>query len=142
MATTPNHLIQRGGTWHFFRRVPKHMAALDSRRFVKKAIKIKVALDPDGLLAGKRADILNTNLERDWHDMTLGRYDAARSHLRDAARRANQLGFAYHTAPEVTRADIVEILNRFDTLRTVGNVKNPVDRIAMLGGDQIGRAHV
>jgi integrase len=127
-------LLKKDGWWHFFRRVPKHMAEFDARRFVKKATKIRVAHDPNGRLAAKRAHDFNNHLERDWTDMIAGRNNSARSHLRDAAKRAVQLGIGYHSASEIAASQLDEILMRIDLLGTRANIDNRIDQTAVLGG--------
>jgi integrase len=116
------------------------MAEFDARRFVKKATKIKVADDPKALKATKAAIILNDGLEADWRDMIAGRNDETRSHLCEAAKRAMQFGFSYHTANEVAERQLDEILKRIDQFGNGANIDDKTDRTALLGGT--GRAIV
>ncbi|WP_338830230.1 tyrosine-type recombinase/integrase [Bradyrhizobium sp. 27S5] len=134
------HLLANDGWWHFYRRVPKRMAELDKRHAVKKATKIRVADDPKALKATKAVIILNDGLEADWRDMIAGRNDAARSHLREAAKRAQQFGFGYHTASEIAERQLDEILKRIDQFGNGASIDEKVDRIALVGGT--GRATV
>ena len=53
---TTTHLIVKDGIWHYFRRVPKHVADLDTRRFAKVTTKVRTADDPSGKKAARIAD--------------------------------------------------------------------------------------
>ena len=130
------NLIVQGGWWHYFRRVPKHVADLDTRRFVKIATRVRYVDDPTaGKRAAKIADRLNEATEVYWAELLAGRHNEARQQLTLATKRAVQLGFTYQSAIEVAGLPAIEaILTRIEALGTGrADVDNKIDRIAILG---------
>jgi hypothetical protein len=84
----PDFLTRRNGTWHFVRRVPVELAALDPRGVIRHSTKVRVAADRTGRRAARVAEKLNSELESYWHglvgdrsDDTTRGYDDARSRL-------------------------------------------------------------
>jgi integrase len=133
---TKNRLIIQDGWWHYFRRVPKHVADLDKRRFVKIATKVRVADDPTGSKRAARiADRLDEATQSYWAELLAGRHNEARQQLTLTTKRAVQLGFTYQSAVEVAGLPAIEaILTRIEALGTGRADKtSKVDRIGTLG---------
>lgn len=134
--TSTIHLIDQGGWWHYFRRVPKHVADLDKRKFVKMATKVRVADDPTGAKRAARiADRLDEATQTYWAELVAGRHNEARQQLTLATKRAQQLGFTYQSAVEVAGLPAIEaILSRIEALGTGrADEASKIDRIATLG---------
>ena len=53
-AISRDYLIQRGGLWHYHRRVPTECQHVDRRSHVKVSTKVKVANDRTGTKAGEQ----------------------------------------------------------------------------------------
>jgi hypothetical protein len=130
------YLIEQNGWWHYRRRVPLHMAELDTahKRFVKAATKIKVENDPNGVAAAKAVVIINNETETYWRDLVAGRNADARRRYRLGVKRAQQLGFAYATHQEVANDPRIDVLlHRVETLIKIG-IDDPINQDALLGG--------
>jgi hypothetical protein len=130
-----DHMINQGGWWHYFRRVPRHVADLDKRRFVKVATKVRVADDPDGKRAARVVHRLDDATQAYWGALIAGRSSEARQQLTLATRRAIQLGFTYQSAADVAGLATIEaILARVEALGSSrANMDDKVDVIATLG---------
>lgn len=135
MAETNPYLINRDNWWHYSRRVPKHVADLDTRGCVRIATKVRVLDDPSGKRASKIADRLDAATEAYWGALVAGRGSEARTQLVLATKRALQLGMTFiQTATEVATLSAVEaILARVETLSSRANPDDKVDVIAALG---------
>jgi integrase len=137
MAKHPKHHLYASGTyWQYRRRVPRHLAEFDKRSFVKESTKVRVAHDPKGTHALKVALRIDHEIERYWSDLVQGRVSDARKNLKAAVKRAQLLGFVYHSHNEVRQLPLEERLERTDVLadkQDKGNLDD-IDVTALLGG--------
>jgi integrase len=121
------HLKSVSGVWHYFRRVPKQFADVDSRRFVEKSCETR----DDRLAAQKAARFAQADDQR-WHDLALaalaekeaereaGAVAAERVYQR-AVRLARLHGFAYRTAEQIAaEASPSELRRRIDKVSGAG----------------------
>jgi len=86
------YLMQRGGMWHYRRRVPGDFAHLDPRPFITQSTKIKVRHDPRGVKAALIAERINVETERYLAGVLQGDHAAAKARYDDAVRRVRALG--------------------------------------------------
>jgi hypothetical protein len=133
--SSTNHMIQRAGWWHYFRRVPKHVADLDKRTFVKIATKVRVADDPTGKRAARIVHRFDDATQAYWGGLIAGRGNEARLELALATKRAVQLGFMYQPAADVHATPSLEaVLQRIEALGSSrANMDDKVTMVATLG---------
>ncbi len=128
MGYNRHHLVLRGTTWHFYRRVPKSVAHLDSRPHVKRSLGTdseKVAI--------RRAEIVNQALEDYWSNLARAGYGTAKEKYEAAIRVALSLGYEYRPAEELAGGPIADILDRLDAIEANG-APNGTVVAALLGG--------
>jgi integrase len=113
-----DYLTRRGGTWFFYRRVPREYAAFDRRKFVFETTKIKVADDRRGVRAAGVADRINTSLVEYWEGLAAGETTAAKARYDDACRRARAMGYRYREATELA-TDQTDLLSRITELEKI-----------------------
>jgi integrase len=137
------HLRNRGGNWHYYRRVPVRFAAFDDRETVR------ISLGTQSLeIARLRRDQLATADEAYWAAMSLSASPdgsrgsnakpVARARYEHAKAAALAAGFRYTPVGElVSRQDVEDVVKRLLTLddrgRSHGELK-PFTVDALLGG--------
>ena len=129
-------LTRRQGYWHFQRRVPGELDALDRRGIVRTSTKVRVADDPRGVRAGAVAQRMNGELEAYWRGLIDGRAAEAQRRYDEARKRARLHGFDY--APVATLAgerELGEVLERFERLLAQRPSESEVDVAGVLGGE-------
>ncbi|KAB1113596.1 tyrosine-type recombinase/integrase [Neorhizobium galegae] len=125
------YLKQRGGNWHYVRRVPEHVAFLDPRKLIQTSLKTR-SLD----VAKLRRDSNELADDLYWQSLAAGETPAAATKAYEAARaRARVLGFEYKSAGELAAiAPVEELLRRLavsvrasdnDVRAVVGGVDEP-----------------
>ncbi|BCP53743.1 integrase [Kaistia sp. 32K] len=109
------HLVKReGGIWHYWRRVPKRFADVDSRVFVK------ISLETRELAKAERAKVVvEQELEIFWHSLKRGGGDNARERYFAALERARLEGFEYRPAAELVQ-DVQSVIARLERLEAMG----------------------
>ena len=111
------HLAPRAGIWHYQRRVPRHLAHLDPRKFVRQSTGIRLAADPDGSgRAAERAAQINVEVEQVWSDLLAGRNPEDRRRAVRGIEQAKALGIPYRSANDVAVIDLPNILQRTEIL--------------------------
>lgn len=131
-----DYLTQRGGMWHFVRRVPNDYAHLDRRGIVRISLKIRVDDDPKGKRARRAADTMNGELEAYWRGLVDGRAAEARTRYEAARTRARALGLSYMPAADLASfATTDDLLARFDLLAQGRRADEPTEVAAILGGE-------
>ncbi|TIW26558.1 MAG: integrase [Mesorhizobium sp.] len=133
------YLFKRNGNWHYVRRVPKEMAALDKRVFVRHSTKIKILDDPQGVGAGRAAAAFNREVESYWKGLREGKAAEAQNRYAAARSRVRQIGFDYATVEELAaKRSTAEILTRLEHLIAgKANIESPTDVAAVLGGEEM-----
>lgn len=116
MARQPTYLKIRNGTWFYQRRVPRGMAQLDTRTFVRESTGIKVATDKKGRRAAGVVKGLNRASEEYWKALVDGKKDEAEQVYKASRLRAHALGFDYAPVRELAQRPIEEILLRLELL--------------------------
>lgn len=128
------YLRQRGGIWHYRRRVPQDLADLDPRGEIRLTTGSR-----DHATALVIAAKINGELEAHWRllaeaaergqsiDQVAPRFEAA-------VRTARRLGLTYRPAAELAQAPIGELLSRIELLEQRGATKSAPLVAAVLGG--------
>lgn len=131
-----DYLTKRDGFWHFVRRVPKALVALDKRGIVKQSTDIRVVDDPLKERSREISRKINLQLEAYWRGMLDGK-SAEAQRLYDAARaRARSLGFDFASAEEITDSrHVSDIMSRLEALLTKSDSQSKKDRAAAFGGE-------
>lgn len=122
-------LTQRGGVWHFVRRVPHAYSLVDKRGIVRQSTRIKVRDDRLGRQAARVADTYNRDLERAWRARSPGHgavYD-------DVRHRARDLGFEFVDNEELLRQPLEKLLLRLEALVERNLLEDAGARSAILG---------
>lgn len=102
------YLIERNGYYYYFRRVPKHLAHLDTRTHVKISLKTR-----DKAVARKRALTHNEAIEDYWRQLIVEPVSPGDDRYRAAVRLARLHGFAYRDIRDVARSsDIGAVVDR------------------------------
>lgn len=117
-AMNKRHLTKRDGIWHYARRVPASVMALDGRGVVRITTKIRVADDPRGIKASRVSERINGEIEAYWVGLIEGRASEAKARYDAARTRARSFGFDYLTAEKVADLPLMERLQRLDTAIT------------------------
>ena len=132
-SSTKLYLVQVADTWHYRRRVPKKVAALDGRKFVKQSTE-----QTDHIQAAVVARAINASTEKYWDELLDGSKPSAAENAHAAAvRRARGLGFDYREAAGLADGPLREILDRVTALQQTGHADNPAMLNAVLGGEDV-----
>jgi integrase len=142
------YLKQRGTSWHYVRRVPKHFALVDSRGIIQVSLKTR-SLE----VAKLRRDLLENADDLHWHGLSNGDDCEAEARRYKAAQaRAKVFGFEYKTAAAIAVSPIEERLARIEAVKglssrdvegALGSVSEPkitVRKAMELFCDDIGAA--
>lgn len=104
--------IRRGKWYHYMRRVPKHLARYDKRKYIRIALKTT-----DSREAVKQASIYDDFIERYWRGLIKkGSSDSDLSEYRKAVALAQAHGFAYKDMSEITAGPLDELLMRTEAV--------------------------
>lgn len=128
MRYTRDHLQIRGGVWHYYRRVPKDVAHLDPRRFVRKSLKTD-----SETVARRRAEIVNEATERYWAELLRHTDGSALDRYNAAVQLAQSLGFPYFPAKDLAVGDLDALLARVEAVERRGSPPEAVVD-GLLGG--------
>ena len=107
-------LKQRKGNWHYKRKVPAHIAAVDPRApWVRMSLKTR-----DLALARLKRNELEDADTAYWNMLALGKDGSeARQLYLQAVKRAEARGFTYRTADAFASSETIEeIVRRFETI--------------------------
>jgi integrase len=119
------HVLNRNGNYYFNRRVPKELKSIDSRRFVRIALRTDSRKE-----AIRLATMQNEALENYWLGMMSGNTD--RILYEKAVLTALKLGFSYKSNTQLATGSLEELVNR---LKNVGLRSTTPDKVsALLGG--------
>lgn len=127
------YLTQRGAVWHYRRRVPAELAALDPRGEIW--ISTRKRDEADAIVVAKR---LSAELEAFWDALTAGTSKAdepgARHEFNRAVRLARVMGVPYRPAQDLAAGDLGDLVHRLDLLerRHLNGARPAV--LAVLGG--------
>jgi hypothetical protein len=89
----PDYLTIRKGYWHFVRRVPEELAALDRRGIVKHSTRVAVKDDRRGIKASQIAKQMTRALKAYWRGLLDGKVEEATKHYNAFLSRARIFGF-------------------------------------------------
>lgn len=126
-ALDPSRYLKlRGGWWHYYRRVPTHVAALDERRWVQVALKTRSAD-----VAKLRRDAIERADDLYWQSLIAGETLEGTHASYEAARaRARVLGFEYRSIADLAEnSSIEELIRRIEAI----SGSKPRDVDAVLG---------
>lgn len=132
------HLQKRNGNYFYKRRVPKEIAAFDSR-----GEHIRISLKTDDIaIARTKRDIYETADNEYWASLIMG-FDGDKAKLQYSAavKRAEAMGFSYRPASQLALEPIEALAGRFEALlspRTektaiaavLGNVAQPLATVS------------
>lgn len=110
-----DYLIKRNDHYYYFRRVPRHVAAFDPRRYIKISLKTK-----DKAIARKRALIHNETVEKFWREIATTPHPSTEQErlYRTAVHTARIHGFAYRDISEIAaNSDLGELVDRMLALK-------------------------
>ena len=109
-------LTHRGAMWHFVRRVPTPLAALDPRGIVRLSTHVRIAEDRSGRYAARIAKKLNDELEAFWRSLGHNGTAASAEAYEAARRRARTLGFDYLESAQLLALPLERCLDRLEAL--------------------------
>ena len=101
---TIEHMHKRRGFWYYIRRVPRAALPLEGRPVVAKSTGIRIADDPRGVVAGKRARALDTAHAEKWGDLLAGRDPGRHQAYRRNLEIVGRFGFPYLVRESVAAA--------------------------------------
>jgi hypothetical protein len=109
--TALDRIAKRGGVYYYVRRVPRHLAALDTR------VIVRISLHTGDLGAARLAAIgAERELETLWGSLAGQEGVDAWTRYQAAMERARLEGFAYRAAPDLAQGRIVDLLGRLEAL--------------------------
>ncbi|WP_309385669.1 tyrosine-type recombinase/integrase [Cerasicoccus frondis] len=127
--------VRRGDWYHYFRRVPKHVATYDDRTHVRIALKTKSVKE-----ATRIAAVYDAFVERYWGDLIRsGQPDARGDRFKRAVALAKANGFAYKNMADLVDGPLDDLIarlevadgNRSEVVRAVlGNEKASTIRLS------------
>jgi hypothetical protein len=137
-ADGTKYLKERGGWWHYQRRVPARFAAVDERGLIQIALRtqsLEVAMMRRDALAEADAALWNARaLEFAGGDNQRSAWKAADHRHRAAVSRALSQGFVYRPVEEIAALpDIEEIVARLKAT-DLGKAPTEAKAEALLGG--------
>ncbi len=100
------YIKKRGTNYHYVRRVPKDIRALDDREFIQISLKTDSAS-----LAQHRATILNQHINAYWESLIINPTNKE-ERFKQAIHQARLYGFGYITAKEIAHEPIEKIVER------------------------------
>lgn len=132
------YLKERGGWWHYVRRVPKRFAAIDDRGWIQIALRtqsFEVAVMRRDALAEADVALWNARaLELSGGDPARHAWKIADQRYQAAVSRAMAMGFVYRPVDELaTLPNIEEIVERLQAADK-GNAPTEAKTEALLGG--------
>lgn len=133
MADELRFLTERGGVWHFLRRVPAEYVHLDKRGNVKLSTKISVAADRKGVKARQVAARMNETLEAYWRGLADNKTVEAKQSYLDSVKLARSLGLEYQSPSIWAKASIEEVLARIERVVDQGLMHSAPLRRAAFG---------
>lgn len=122
-------VIQRGGTWHLRRRVPKRFEAVEPRR----DLWVSLHTDSRGAAVAKAASVWN-ELIVGWEARLAGNDPDAAVRLKAARSLAAIKGHAYLGAAAVAELPLEDILSRIEAAAPANVDPDPALASALLGG--------
>ncbi|TVQ83639.1 MAG: hypothetical protein EA357_05270, partial [Micavibrio sp.] len=109
-----DYLIERSGWFYYFRRVPKHISAYDTRKHIKISLKTK-----DKTTARRRAMIQNDTIEKFWRDLMAAGGGRKDDLYHKAVQAARTNGFIYRDISELSEnAGLEELVERLLALKS------------------------
>lgn len=122
------NLLKRGSHFYFLRRVPLQFRKYDSRERIRIALKTN-----DPVIAHRRAQVLNTAIEKYWQSLIAQKKSHATSNWEDAIGYVKAYGYSYKSIDElVNKESTEEILNRLSVLENSQAHKNKVEALVGL----------
>lgn len=100
------YVKKRGAHFHFVRRVPKDIRAVDDREYIQLSLKTD---SPS--LAQQRATILNQHINTYWESLIIDPSNKE-ERFKQAVHLARLHGFGYKTASEIAHSPVQEIVER------------------------------
>ena len=124
------HLIKRGKTYYYDRRIPKALSAFDSRE------KIRISLHTDSEKeAEERSLNLNNEIETYWKSLVTRGVKHTDKAFHPILETAKLLGFTYKPSHELAQESMAELLNR---LKMAGQVQEDSALVEVkLGGANV-----
>ncbi|MDB5582784.1 MAG: integrase [Bradyrhizobium sp.] len=109
------YLKQRGSSWHYVRRVPKHFSLIDSRGIIQISLKTR-SIE----VARLRRDLLENADDMLWHGLSRGDDGEAEARRYKVAQaRAKAFGFEYKTAAAIAaHSPFEEVLARIEVVKS------------------------
>jgi len=123
-----DYLTKRNEIYYYMRRVPEHVAHIDTRKFVRATLKTKDRRD-----ALRKAVIHNDFFEEYWRSLLINEAttDQTAEYLL-AVKRAKLHSFAYRSIAEIAESPIERIAQRVNTAYEA--IEEPETVQALLGG--------
>lgn len=120
-------LKERGGRWHYVRRVPAHSALVDDRKLIQIALKTQ-SLE----VAKLRRDAQEKADDLYWQSLAAGEPMERAAAVYEAAKaRLRVLGFEYRAAADIAdRAPLDEIMRRLELASVSSSTR---DQAAIMG---------
>lgn len=106
------HITNRDGTWHYKRRVPRHVQHLDKRGMIRESLHTD-----DEAVALAKAREIDRNLALAWDAMEDGAQKQADDLVTAAKRICRSQGFGYRTAEELGQGPVVEVVRRVEKIQ-------------------------
>jgi hypothetical protein len=119
------HIRKRGAKFHFVRRVPKDIRAIDDREFIQVSLKTD---SPS--LAQHRASILNQHINAYWESLIIDPSNKE-ERFKQAVHLARLHGFGYKSAAEIAHEPVEQIIER--VIAATSDNTNKETKEALLG---------
>ena len=128
MPRKSDHIIDRNGTFYYYRRVPVEYAEIDKRRFVMKTLKT----DSEET-ARKRAALVDKAQLESWEtQLAVGHSDDQQARYDAAVRLARTHGFQYLPVDELKDRSLEELVRRMNEITRQGDDNKAI--VAALAG--------
>ena len=124
------YVFRRGDIYYYRRRVPEYVSDHETRKFVKISLGTR-----DEAEAHRKASVYNDFIEDYWRSLikTEGNNDADLSY-KLAIKRAKAHGFAYKSIAEITKAPLLDVVERVGVASK--HIDQPEAVSAVLGGEE------
>jgi len=137
-SNSDRHIARRRGVYHYKRRVPTKVAALDPR-----SPHVRISLQTDDLaVARQRRDAYEAADDAYWASLLVGgNPDRAKAEYMAAVKRAEAIGFSYKSSEEISQLPVDEIVQRVlaaldpikpadVTAAVLGTVETPMTKLS------------
>lgn len=125
-----NYLTQRNGIYYFMRRVPEHVAHLESKQFIRSSLKTR-----DKKEAIRQSSIWNDYIEEYWQSLLVNNRVDSQTAYKLAVKQAKLHGFTYKSATDISNEPLSSVIDRVSIASKAIDKSEVVS--SLLGGHDI-----